>query len=42
MATDLRLVLAVSRINNDLERIGDQGSGEHRASLVAHFAAIRG
>ncbi len=24
MATDLRLVLAVSRINNDLERIGDQ------------------
>src|SRR5437879_12669276 len=24
MATDLRFVLAVSRINNDLERIGDQ------------------
>ena len=24
MAADLRLVLAVSRINNDLERIGDQ------------------
>src|SRR5437899_12324396 len=24
MATDVRLVLAVSRINNDLERIGDQ------------------
>src|SRR3989441_9646465 len=24
MAVDLRLVLAVSRINNDLERIGDQ------------------
>src|SRR5437764_15416764 len=25
MAMDLRLVLAISRINNDLERIGDQG-----------------
>ena len=25
MATDLRFVLAISRINNDLERIGDQG-----------------
>src|SRR4029077_12906840 len=25
MAIDLRFVLAVSRINNDLERIGDQG-----------------
>src|SRR5438045_9664981 len=24
MATDLRFVLAISRINNDLERIGDQ------------------
>src|SRR5215831_11410125 len=24
MAIDLRLVLAISRINNDLERIGDQ------------------
>src|SRR5881398_957504 len=29
MATDLRFVLAVSRINNDLERIGDQA--QHRA-----------
>ncbi len=26
MAADLRFVLAVSRINNDLERIGDQGA----------------
>jgi len=43
MATDLRLVLAVSRINNDLERIGDQAvniaqSGAHsrhpRVSLM--------
>src|SRR6266436_1075225 len=36
MATDLRLVLAVSRINNDLERIGDQ------AVNIAHSAASAG
>src|SRR5712664_2313730 len=33
MATDLRLVLAVSRINNDLERIGDQAVNIAQASL---------
>src|SRR3989475_3307917 len=41
MAVDLRLVLAVSRINNDLERIGDQAvniaqsarSEEHTSEL---------
>src|SRR5216683_3809731 len=32
MATDLRLVLAVSRINNDLERIGDQAVNIAQAS----------
>jgi phosphate transport system protein len=33
MATDLRLVLAVSRINNDLERIGDQAVNIAQASV---------
>src|SRR5260370_16968786 len=33
MATDLRLVLAVSRINNDLERIGDQAVNITQAPL---------
>src|SRR5437660_8841021 len=33
MAVDLRFVLAVSRINNDLERIGDQGVNIGQASL---------
>src|SRR5437879_13656860 len=36
MATDLRFVLAVSRINNDLERIGDQAVNiaQDRKSVV--------
>src|SRR6202047_3313322 len=33
MATDLRLVLAVSRINNDLERIGDQAVNIGQSSI---------
>src|SRR6202163_5035619 len=33
MAADLRFVLAVSRINNDLERIGDQAVNIAQASL---------
>ena len=33
MAADLRLVLAVSRINNDLERIGDQAVNISEAAL---------
>jgi phosphate transport system protein len=33
MATDLRLVLAVSRINNDLERIGDQAVNIAQSSI---------
>src|SRR5882724_5371279 len=33
MAVDLRFVLAVSRINNDLERIGDQAVNIAEASL---------
>src|ERR1700751_6479024 len=33
MAADLRLVLAVSRINNDLERIGDQAVNIAQASV---------
>src|SRR5947199_6284511 len=33
MAVDLRLVLAVSRINNDLERIGDQAVNIAQASV---------
>ncbi len=33
MAVDLRFVLAVSRINNDLERIGDQGVNIAQAAL---------
>jgi len=33
MAADLRLVLAVSRINNDLERIGDQAVNISEAGL---------
>src|ERR1700737_1389195 len=33
MATDLRLVLAVSRINNDLERIGDQSVNIAQSSV---------
>jgi phosphate transport system protein len=33
MAVDLRFVLAVSRINNDLERIGDQGVNIAQGSL---------
>src|SRR5436190_944137 len=33
MATDLRFVLAVSRINNDLERIGDQAVNIAQAAL---------
>src|SRR5246127_2864028 len=33
MATDLLLVLAVSRINNDLERIGDQAVNIAQASV---------
>src|SRR5260221_7715572 len=32
MATDLRLVLAVSRINNDLERIWDQAANNRQDS----------
>src|SRR5258707_2632537 len=34
MATDLRLVLAVSRINNDLKRIGDQAMNIGQTSLA--------
>ena len=37
MAVDLRFVLAVSRINNDLERIGDQAVNIAQGS-VAHSA----
>src|SRR5437588_12347744 len=33
MATDLRLVLAVSRINNDLERIGDQAVNIEKSAV---------
>jgi phosphate transport system protein len=33
MAADLRFVLAVARINNDLERIGDQAVNMARAAL---------
>src|SRR6202051_1769024 len=33
MATDLRLVLAVSLINNDLERIGDQAVNIAQSSI---------
>ena len=33
MAVDLRFVLAVSRINNDLERIGDQGVNMAQSAL---------
>ncbi len=33
MATDLRFVLAVSRINNDLERIGDQAVNMAQSAL---------
>src|SRR5437016_14129016 len=33
MATDLRFVLAVSRINNDLERIGDHAVNIAQAAL---------
>src|SRR5580765_1566769 len=33
MATDLRFVLAVSRINNDLERIADQAVNISHAAL---------
>src|SRR6202050_3520663 len=33
MAVDLRFVLAVSRINNDLERIGDQAVNIAQASV---------
>src|SRR3984893_4940679 len=33
MAADLRLVLSVSRINNDLERIGDQAVNIAQASV---------
>src|SRR5256885_5553750 len=33
MAVDLRFVLAVSRINNDLERIGDQAVNIAQASM---------
>src|ERR1700687_4322926 len=33
MAVDLRFVLAVSRINNDLDRIGDQAMNIAQASL---------
>jgi phosphate transport system protein len=40
MAIDLRFVLAVSRINNDLERIGDQAVNV--AQGVPGFCAIRG
>src|SRR6267154_204031 len=41
MATDLRLVLAVSRINNDLERIGDQAVNiaQSAGEAVRRFAA---
>jgi len=41
MATDLRLVLAVSRINNDLETHRGP-SREYRAVRGAHIAGIRG
>src|SRR5207237_7163965 len=38
MATDLRFVLAISRINNDLERIGDQAVNiAQRALLVLRY-----
>src|SRR6202163_1834089 len=33
MATDLRFVLAIARINNDLERIGDQAVNIAQSSL---------
>jgi phosphate transport system protein len=33
MAVDLRFILAVSRINNDLERIGDQGVNIAQSAL---------
>jgi phosphate transport system protein len=33
MAMDLRFILAVSRINNDLERIGDQGVNIAQSAL---------
>ena len=36
MAADLRFVLAVARINNDLERIGDEG--EKIAAIAARLA----
>ncbi len=40
MATDLRLVLAVSRINNDLERIGDQAVNIAQASVRIPLNAL--
>ena len=38
MAADLRFVLAVSRINNDLERIGDQAVNIAQGSPCASCA----
>ena len=41
MAADLRFVLAVARINNDLERIGDQAAGiAQRAQLLKGLPRI--
>ena len=42
MATDLRFVLAVSRINSDLERIGDQAVNISQAALrVAQHPRVK-
>ena len=41
MAADLRFVLAVSRINNDLERIGDQAVNISQAALRDFAASTR-
>jgi phosphate transport system protein len=42
MAADLRLVLAVSRINNDLERIGDQAVNIAQASQrIMHHPRVK-
>src|SRR5271169_6799282 len=42
MATDLRFVLAIARINNDLERIGDQAVNiAHSATRIVRHPRVK-
>src|SRR5246127_5707199 len=42
MAADLRFVLAIARINNDLERIGDQAVNiAHSATRIVHHPRVK-